>query len=227
MLDTIPRAIALGSQARQSARDDATIPSGLRRVGTSVVVDAAADRVGGRPTWGRGRVTQDVVVVVEDVDVGLGREVGVDREPHHPAVPVVVDVHAEIREQRGCRVRQTRIAKDLAVLLRYEDGPTRGEGDGHRVVESGEHRLVGIARVHGRRRVGRYRRDRERRGGGDDEERSEDAPTADGRWHWFGRARKDQSWMMTFVPSRTGPSAVNGLDDAFGARGNRYPHGSV
>ncbi len=75
--------VAERRQARDAAGDDAAVDGVARRVRARV-----GDRAGRAP--GRRRAARLVVERVEDVDVGLRREVRVQRQPEEAAVPEVV-----------------------------------------------------------------------------------------------------------------------------------------
>ena len=66
---------------------------------------------------------------VEDVDVGVGGEVGIEGEPEQAAIPEVVDVGAQVGEGGGRGVREAVEDLDQATLLGHEDPPVLGELD--------------------------------------------------------------------------------------------------
>jgi hypothetical protein len=84
-------------------------------------------------------------VRVEDVDVVVGREVGVDLEPEEPAVPEVMDLGAEVGDDRE-RVRVD-VGEDLdeAALLRDDHAAVRQETEGRRVGQAAEDDRLGEA----------------------------------------------------------------------------------
>ena len=113
-----------GGQARQPPRDHAAVAGGSRWGRARVGVAA------GRPPAGcRGGRAQLVVVGVEDVDVGLGREVGVEDHAEQPAVPEVVDVGPQVGEDVRSGVGQAVEDLDDAALLGHEHAPVSREAD--------------------------------------------------------------------------------------------------
>ncbi len=115
--------------------------------------DAAAGR---RARRGRARVGEDArgaparreaadrgVMRVEHVDVGRGREAGVEGQADKPAVPVVVDVGAQVGEERRRRVADAVVDVDPAALLRHEDAAVGSKADRGRVGEPAPDRGLG------------------------------------------------------------------------------------
>jgi hypothetical protein len=117
--------------ARQPAADDAA-RTGRIRAGVAVGVGRAV----------LGRHPADIGVAgVEDVDVGPGRPTGIDGQPEHAAVPVVVRVGAQIDHGGRRRVREAVEGPDHAALLGHEDGAAaRREAHGGRLAQAGEGR---------------------------------------------------------------------------------------
>src|SRR5207245_1255743 len=63
------------------------------------------------------------VVRVEHVDVWIGGKVRCEGDAHQPAIPEVVDVRAQVREQGRRNGRQVAIHEAPTALLRNEDPP--------------------------------------------------------------------------------------------------------
>ena len=151
--------MALPVAWRRESRPLTTQPSRRRagRGGAGVGVDA-----GGSPPRRRGGRAQLVVVGVEDVDVGVGREVGGQGHAEQATVPEVVDVDVQVGEGRRRGVGQGVEDLDDPALLGHEDAPVRGEADHGRVAQPAEDdRLLEAGR---RGRPGR-RRGRRHQGG--------------------------------------------------------------
>ncbi len=87
-------------------------------------------------------VAEDVVVGVEDVDVGLRREVRVEGEAEDAAVTGVVDLGPHVGEELRGAVFDVVEDEDLAGLLGDEDAAVRGEAEVARFLEAGDHRFV-------------------------------------------------------------------------------------
>jgi hypothetical protein len=109
--------VSVCGQARETAADDAPVARRARWVRTGVAP-------------GRGRPSDGRVERVEDVDVrSARRELRVQRKPEQPAVPEVVHLGRQVREQRRRGVAETVEDLDPAALLSDEDAPVRGELD--------------------------------------------------------------------------------------------------
>ena len=80
---------------------DAAVGRRSRGGGTGVRVDSRRSPLGCRC-----RVAEHVVVRVEDVDIRVRREVRVERHPEQPAIPEVVDVRAQVGDDRRRRSRR-------------------------------------------------------------------------------------------------------------------------
>ena len=185
-------------------------PAGAHREADQPTADQAA--VGVRTRARRADVVparraaaRDGVTRIQDVHVGAGREVRVERHPEQTAVPVVVDLGREVGEDRRGRVRDAVEDLDDPGLLRDEHAAVIGEPQrgrqGHprpyvRVAEAVEGRRcrgelgtlrrrarrAGRAGVVGQEPVGRCRvRGRDRQDRGDGQEPGEQDDGGDDR----------------------------------------------
>ena len=100
----------------------------------------ASPQVGGAPPTGG-------VVRVENVDEVVGREIGVDRHPQHPAVPVVVDLRGQVGDDGVGVGGQVREELEQPALLGDEDAAVRKEAHDGRVRQAGEDGALGEARL--------------------------------------------------------------------------------
>ena len=121
----------LGNQAREPAAHDAAVARRPRRVRAGV-----GEVVARRPA--RRRAPDCRVVGVEDVDVRKARVVEVDVHPEQTAIPVVVDVGPQVREQGLGGVAEPVVGPDAAALLGDVDGAVGREADHGRGRDSGE-----------------------------------------------------------------------------------------
>ena len=94
-------------------------------------------RSGGSPA--RRRASDRSVVRVEDVDVGIARERRRQRHSKQAAIPEVVDLGAEVGEDRRRRVGHVREHLDEAALLRDEHPAIAREPNHGRIDEAAEH----------------------------------------------------------------------------------------
>jgi hypothetical protein len=132
--------------------------------GNDAPVDVSAGRVRARirgrahrPPARRGP-SDGRVARVEDVDVGVGRKLGVEHHSQQAAVPVVVHLRAQVGVDGRGGVREAVEDLDQAALLGDEHAPVRREADDHRVDEPAERDLLleaGRQRGAARRRSGR------------------------------------------------------------------------
>ena len=106
--------VARGSEARDPPADDAPVVGRTRRAGTAV-------EGGARGPPARCGATDCGVVGVEHIDVGVRREVRVERQPQQPAVPEVVHLRPQVREDVRLHVRQRVEDLDETALLGDED----------------------------------------------------------------------------------------------------------
>src|SRR5205085_1190955 len=105
--------------------------AGAGAVGGGVGEDARGAVLGGGAA--------DVGVVgVQDVDGGVVGEVGVQGHAEQAAVPVVVDVGAEVGEEGGGGVAEVVEDPDQPALFGDEGPAVRGEADHGGVGEAGE-----------------------------------------------------------------------------------------
>ena len=124
-------------QPRQAARNHAPVPARIR---AGVIPH-------------RRRLAERSVVGVQDVDVGPRRELRVQRQPEQPAIPIVVDLRAQVRERRARRVVHGAKHLDDTILLRDKDAAIGAKADRRRIVQPRQHRSVlKPVRQHGRRR---------------------------------------------------------------------------
>jgi hypothetical protein len=135
----------VGGQPGEPAADDATLAGGAGRVGTAVI-----------PPGRRAAGPEDVVVGVQDIHIGPGRELRVDRQPEHPPVPEVVHRRGETGAEHGrSGVRDAVEHLDLAALLADEHLAVGSELDVHRVGQAAPDGLIGEVLRQGRRLRGR------------------------------------------------------------------------
>ena len=118
-------------EAREPAADDAAVAVAPGGVGHGSESTPGVPQRGAVPPIGR-------VVGVEDVDVRVGREVGVERDAEQAAVPEVVDVRAQVGEDGRRRVGEVVEDLDQAALLGDEDPAVGGEANGGRVGQAAE-----------------------------------------------------------------------------------------
>ncbi len=160
-------------QAGEPATDHAPVVALTGRRGARVVGHPGAAPAGGRPSDRR-------VVGVEDVYVGLGREVRIERDAEQPPVRVVVDLRSQVGEDRGRRVAEAVEDLDQAALLGDEHAAIGREAHGGRLVEAAEdHRLREPGRLGGAGGRGSIARV-ERRGATRDVRRARGFPGAAG-----------------------------------------------
>jgi hypothetical protein len=154
--------VAAGGQPGQPGTHDTPIPGRARWVRTRIGVDARS-----APPRCRVRRAQLVVVRVEHVHVGVGREVRSERHPQEPSIPEVVDVDVEVGEDRWRGVGERVEYLDDATLLGHEDAAVAGEphhgwigqtAERHQLLETG-----GECRCGRRRRITNHRRRNPRR----------------------------------------------------------------
>ena len=123
------RDAAAHRQADEAAADQAAVGVGTRHGGAGVIPARRAP-------------ARDGVARVEGVHVRAGREGGIERHPEEAAVPVVVDVGLEVREDRRRGVRDAVEDLDDAGLLGDEDAAVRREPQGCRQGQARPH--VGV-----------------------------------------------------------------------------------
>ena len=114
--------VAARLQAREASADHALL--GIRR------------RAAVPPR--RRRAADGCIAGVEHVDVGQGREPGVEGEPQQPAGAVVVHAGPQVGEDRGRRSGHAGEDLDEPALLGHEDPPVGGELEDGRLDEPGE-----------------------------------------------------------------------------------------
>ena len=124
-----------GGQPGEPAADDAAIGSRAGRRGASV--GEAIDR---RPK-GCGAADRGVERI-EDVHVGCGREVRMQRHAEQATVPVVVHLSSQVGEDGGGRNREAGKHLDEPALLGDEHAAVRRELDDRRKIQPIEHDLL-------------------------------------------------------------------------------------
>ncbi len=129
-----------GGQAAEAAADHAAVGRGAGRRWTGVGRLACHAPLGGR-------AADHGVEGVEDVDVVVRREVGVDRQPQQAAVPEVIDLRAQVGDDGVGVGREVREELDQAALLGDQHAAVRKEAHDGRVRQAGEDGALGKARL--------------------------------------------------------------------------------
>src|SRR5205085_774488 len=127
--------VPVGGEASKASARDATIGGRARRRRTRIAIGIRLPPM-------RRLAPDQRVARVQDVDIRSGGEVGIQRHPKQAAVPVVVDVGPQVREDRWVRVRDALEDLDDAALLRNEDAAIRRERDRRWLVQATDYDLV-------------------------------------------------------------------------------------
>ena len=128
--------VAFGGQLDQAATDQAGV--GAFEFGAGI-----AARFRAAPAGCRRWVAEDVVVGVEDVDVGApAGEFGVEGKAEDPAVAGVVGLGAQVGKQLRTSVPRPGVDQDPPGLLGDEDSAVGREAERRRFAQTGDHRFV-------------------------------------------------------------------------------------